>query len=252
MLNKLVQEFINGCLEISKLEPWDYKANNKIVKQLENIIKKVYKIEKPKEFFDITLNHENRYVRRWAACYSETYNYDLIGACKIWEEILKNKNSSSFEKFGVDDAIKRIKSKLDLSNKLDINKNINIFNMERKPELLNFLTKHKFIAFGYMDFIKSDRYGYLKNNKILLNDKVYSIELFLGPSNNDDVDLLTVNESLDLNIKKIIAIAKCYGDDIICIKPKEHKIYLCKVDDKEGENLTLVAHNFTEFSNLIK
>lgn len=134
----------------------------------------------------------------------------------------------------------------------DLEKTKKYFQKNGKDKLIiNFLLQKGVTSQEYIDFFKINGGGFLQYNTLLINGEEFTIDTFLGSSNEAIYDLIKTNKMMNLDNSKLIAIATCVGDDLICLKPHDQGVYYCQLDDIDGNNLVKLAEDFNSFLKLV-
>lgn len=94
----------------------------------------------------------------------------------------------------------------------------------------------------YKNFIENYFGGFVTDNTITVSNEEYTIQCFLGKSENTAYDIVKCNEIRELDKTPLCAIAMLYGDDLICINANDGRVYF--FDDNE---LILLSENFELF-----
>lgn len=135
----------------------------------------------------------------------------------------------------------------------DLEKTKECFQKNGKNKLIiDFLLQKGINSQDYIDFFKINGGGFLQYNTLLINGEEFTIDTFLGSSNETIYDLIKTNKMMNLDNSKLIAIATCVGDDLICLKPHDQGVYFCQLDDIDGDNLFKLAEDFNSFLKLVR
>ena len=112
--------------------------------------------------------------------------------------------------------------------------------------ILDYVSKKKIVDECYFKFIDKYCGGFATDNMIIINDEEYTIQCFLGTSENTAYDIVKCNKIREVHETPLCAIALLYGDDLICINANDGCVYFWN-----DEDLIKVAENFEDFVNKI-
>ena len=124
-------------------------------------------------------------------------------------------------------------------------KSKNIFNCGQVENILNYIRLRNIQNKQYEKFLIDYGYGFIDENELTINNEIYSIECFLGVSNNNAYDIVMANKLAELDQTKYCAIANLYGGDLICINNQDDKIYLWTHEEWYNEPIC-IANDFNE------
>lgn len=113
--------------------------------------------------------------------------------------------------------------------------------------ILNYIFKKGIDDVFYKTFIETNYGGFVVDNIIMVSNEEYTIQCFLGKSENTAYDIVACNNIRELDKTPLCAIAMLYGDDLICINANDGAVYF--FNDNE---LVLLASNFESFFKSIK
>ena len=92
MIDKLIVKFEGLAIKRYNIDLADYRANNKCINEMNNIVHDVFATNAESRFFETLFLNPNPLVRIEAASYSVHYNYDLYKSLAIITAITKDKN----------------------------------------------------------------------------------------------------------------------------------------------------------------
>ena len=134
----------------------------------------------------------------------------------------------------------------------DLEKTKEFFRKNGKDKLIiDYLLQKGIESQEYISFFQKNGGGFLQYNTLLINGEEFSIDTFLGSSDESIYDLIKCNEMMNVDNSKLVAIATCVGDDLICLEPHDPGVYYCQLDDIESDNLEKLADSFNAFLKLI-
>lgn len=124
-------------------------------------------------------------------------------------------------------------------------KNNNLFQLEQVESILDYIKAKNIQNKQYEKFLIDFGYGFLDENQVFINNEEYSVECFLGVSNNDVYDIIKANKLAELDKTQYCAIANLYGGDLICLNNQDDKIYLW-IHEAWNNQPIRIANNFNE------
>ncbi len=102
----------------------------------------------------------------------------------------------------------------------------------------------------YEEFLINNEYGFLDENQMIINNEEYSVECFLGVSNNEAYDMVRANKLAELYNTKYCAIAILYGGDLVCLNTEDNKVY-CWFHENWDKKPICIANSFNQFVDSI-
>ena len=130
---------------------------------------------------------------------------------------------------------------------IDKLKNSTFFEDDAEQYMLNYLCSKGINNYDYINFFKKHGLGFFNDNILYINEDEYSIECFLGSSENSAYDIIKCNKIRDLDSTPVCAIAMLYGDDLICLSNRDLAVYFW-----DDNNLVKIADSFSEFIKKIQ
>lgn len=112
--------------------------------------------------------------------------------------------------------------------------------------IFDYASEKNIVDACYLNFVGKYCGGFVADNTIIINDEEYTIQCFLGTSENTAYDIVKCNKIRDVHETPLCAIALLYGDDLICINANDGHVYFWN-----DEDLIKVADNFEDFINKI-
>lgn len=109
---KYSEKFIECCQETSNAQPWEYKIINKNHAKMKKIVAKMFTNNWHQQFFDEMFCSTQLCVKRWAACFSEIFEYDLKRSYQVFLEESKSKTATAIDVAGAKIAAQRLAEKI--------------------------------------------------------------------------------------------------------------------------------------------
>ena len=130
----------------------------------------------------------------------------------------------------------------------DRQKSRDFFEVPEKGFFSKYLECRKIQAKDYCGWMTTAIGGFLDENIICIKNEHFSIQCFLGKSQNDVYDIELCNILYGLEDSDYCAIALLYGDDLICISRNDSKVYYFNASSRE---MQIICDDFTSFLDLI-